>query len=366
MTEDELLALLALQHIPNLGDTSIKKLLQHTGSAEALFKEKNAALLAINGIGAQKIKSLRDPSHQRAAAGELKFIKQNNIKTYYYKDADYPRRLKHCVDGPVLFFARGTIDFSNLRMISIVGTRKVTTQGIANTNTFIEELAVLNPLIISGYAYGVDITAHRAALEYGLQTIGVLAHGLNQIYPKTHKKYMQKVEENGGFISDFWSSSTFDRNNFLRRNRIIAGLSEATVVVESAAKGGSLVTADIANSYNREVFAIPGRPADLQSEGCNTLINKQQAHLLTSAADLIYLLNWKLEEPVKSVQKKLFVELNAEEKKVYNFLTENTREQLDFIALNCDLPTHKVAGLLLSMELKGVIRPLPGKYFELA
>ncbi|HEA28604.1 MAG TPA: DNA-protecting protein DprA [Leeuwenhoekiella sp.] len=366
MTENELLALLTLQRIPNLGDASIKKLIRHTGSAEALFNEKKVNLLRIDGIGTYKIKELHEGAHKKAAAEELKFIRDNDLKYCAYTDSDYPDRLKHCIDGPILLFKRGNMDFSNRRMLSIVGTRKVTAHGIAQTQKLIEELAVLNPIIISGFAYGVDITAHRAAVQHNLQTIGVVAHGLNQIYPKTHKKYMEAVEKNGGFISDFWSSDPFDRKNFLRRNRIIAGMSEATIVIESAEKGGSLVTADIANSYNREVFAMPGRPGDKQSTGCNNLIKRQKAHLMTSAADIIYMLNWNLKEEVATVQKKLFAELSKEEEQLYDFLNKNGKEELDFIALNCNFPTHKTASLLLNMEIKGVIRPLPGKRFELA
>ena len=198
-----------------------------------------------------------------------------------------------------------------------------------------------------------------------MQTIGCLAHGLNQIYPKVHSKYVDQIESNGGFYTDFWSTHAFERTNFLKRNRIIAGLSEATIVIESAEKGGSLVTADIANSYNREVFAVPGRPSDHQSSGCNNLIKKQEAHLLSSAADLIYMLNWQVEEKINPVQKQLFVELEGEEQLLFEYLQNKGKDQLDLIALNCNIPTFKAASLLLNMELKGVIRPLPGKLFEL-
>jgi DNA processing protein len=249
-------------------------------------------------------------------------------------------------------------------VISIVGTRRATAHGIAFCEKLVKDLSPLEPVIVSGFAYGIDICAQRAAIKNKLQTIGCLAHGLNQIYPKVHQKYVREVEENGGFLTDFWSTDVFDRNNFLKRNRIIAGLSEATIVIESAEKGGSLVTADIANSYNREVFAVPGRPRDEQSKGCNTLIKSQQAHVLTDAADLIYILGWQIETAHKPVQKQLFVELEEEEKMLYGYLKENGKEQLDLIALNCSIPTFKAATLLLNMELKGVVRPLPGKLFE--
>lgn len=257
MTEEQLLYILALQHIPNIGDVTAKKLIQYCGSAEAVFKEKRQILLKIDGIGAKTIQNVFDEHHLKAAEEELLFIKQNNITCLYFKDDNYPQRLKHCVDGPILMFQKGNINIKNQPIISIVGSRKITTNGVAFCEKLVEDLAVYNPIIVSGFAYGTDITAQKAALKHNLQTIGCLAHGLNQIYPKPHEKYMADIEKHGGFFTDFWSTDVFDRNNFLKRNRIIAGLSEATIVIESAKKGGSLVTADIANSYNREVFAVP-------------------------------------------------------------------------------------------------------------
>lgn len=364
MDQNELLYILALQNLPNLGDSTAKKLIRHLGSAREVFSEKKQNLLKIDGIGDIKLKGLEDPGYLKLAEEELRFIEENDIQTTYYKDKDYPDKLKHCVDGPILLFYSGNIDLKNKRIISIVGTRKITNQGIAFCEQFIEELSPLEPVIVSGFAYGVDITAQKAAVKNGLQTIGVLAHGLNQIYPKVHKKYVAQIEENGGFYTDFWSSHAFDRNNFLKRNRIIAGLSEATVVIESAEKGGSLVTADIANSYNREVFAVPGRPNDSQSKGCNNLIRSQNAHLLTCAADLVYILNWDVQSKSTAVQKQLFIELEPQEQQLYDYLQTSGKQQLDSIALGCSFPTYKAAGLLLEMELKGAVRPLPGKLFE--
>lgn len=364
MKVSDLQYVLALQHVPNLGDASAKKLIRHAGSAEAVFKEKKSTLLKLDGIGSTKLADLFSSENLKAAEKEVEYIQQNNIIPLYYQEEDYPEKLKHCLDGPILLFKRGKIDLVNKKILSVVGTRRVTAHGIGFCEQLIEDLAPLDPVIVSGFAYGVDITAQRAAMKHGLQTIGCLAHGLNQIYPPAHKKHAPALEENGGFLTDFWSTDVFDRNNFLKRNRIIAGLSEATVVIESAEKGGSLVTADIANSYNREVFAVPGRPTDSQSKGCNMLIKSQQAHVLTGAADLVYILNWHPKKDSKPVQKQLFVELEDEEEAVYGFLKENGKEQLDLIALNCSIPTFKAASLLLNMELKGVVRPLPGKLFE--
>ncbi|MDG5491153.1 DNA-processing protein DprA [Psychroserpens sp. SPM9] len=366
MTEEDLIYALALQHVPKIGDLTAKKLIRYCGSAEAVLKEKRHHLLKIDGIGATTIKGLFASAHMKAAEQELEFIKANNINCLYFTDDNYPEKLKHCIDSPILLFQSGQMNLKNQRIISIVGTRKITTYGLSFCKTLIEELTPFNPVIVSGFAYGTDITAHRWAIKHNLQTIGCLAHGLNQIYPKTHKRYVADVEKNGGFLTDFWSTSVFDRNNFLKRNRIIAGLSEATIVIESAEKGGSLVTADIANSYHRDVFAVPGRITDSQSVGCNNLIKTQQAHVLSHPLDVPYILNWKPEDAVTPViQKQLFVELTSEENIIYNYLKAHNKQLLDTIAIHCKMPIFKVASILLTMELKGVIRPLPGKLFEL-
>ncbi|MEM6514877.1 MAG: DNA-processing protein DprA [Bacteroidota bacterium] len=366
MTNQELICNLALQHIPKIGDVTAKKLISHCGSAEAVLKEKKQNLLKIGGIGSIVLNNLFDKQHLKDAENELEFIRENGIKTLYFTDAEYPDKLKHCIDSPLMLFQVGNINLDNRPIISIVGTRKITTYGVSFCERLVEELKPFNPIIVSGFAYGTDITAHKSAIKHDLQTIACLAHGLNQIYPKVHKKYMVEVEKNGGFLTDFWSTDSFDRNNFLKRNRIIAGMSEATIVIESAEKGGSLVTADIANSYNRDVFALPGRATDHQSVGCNNLIKTQRAHLLCTPLDVPYILNWKLENEQKpAIQKQLFVELSAEEKKIYNHLKANEKQLLDMIALDCNIPTFKVASILLTMELKGVVRPLPGKLFEL-
>lgn len=365
MTQSELHYTLALLQVEGVGDVLAKKLIQHCGNAEAVFTSKKSQLQKIDGIGSVVIKNLQDKSVFTKAEAEIQFIAQENIFTTYFQEENYPERLKHCYDSPVLLFQAGNINLQNRRMISIVGTRQITSYGMEFTKKLIEDLAPLNPVIISGFAYGVDIYAHQTAMEFGLQTIGVLAHGLNQIYPKTHKKYMAKMEQNGGFLTEFWSTSKPDKENFIKRNRIVAGISEATIVIESAEKGGSLVTANLANEYNRDVFAVPGRVSDKYSQGCNNLIKTQRANLMTSAADLVYMLNWELQrESQKAVQKQLFISLTNEEQKIYDYLQKTGKEMLDIIALECDFPIYRMSSILINMELKGVIRPLPGKIFE--
>ena len=364
MTEQDLFYLLALLRVEGVGDIMAKKLLANFGKAENIFKAKNSQIAAVDGVGAVLLKNLKDKTVFEKASQELKFIDQNDIKTSFFQEEHYPERLKHCIGAPVLIFSAGNINLANKRIISIVGTRQITSYGIEFCRNLIEDLAPLNPVIVSGFAYGVDIVAHQLAIENKLQTIGVLAHGLNQIYPKAHKKYMAKMEENGGFITEFWSSTNPDKENFVRRNRIVAGMSEATIVIESADRGGSLITANMANEYNRDVFAVPGRTTDKYSAGCNNLIKTQKANVLTSAADLIYILNWDIKEENKAIQKQLFVSLDPDEQKIYDYLLKTGKELMDTIALECEFPIYRISALLLNMELKGVIRPLPGKLFE--
>ena len=365
MTDLELLNVLALMRVDLVGDIVAKRLINHLGSAEAVFKAKKPQITAIEGIGDIIYNNLKNTSVFKLAEAEVKFVRENNIKPLFYLDSNYPDRLKHCIDGPVVLFTSGNINLEGRKTISIVGTRQMTSYGGDFCRKLIKDLAPLNPVIISGFAYGVDIHAHIIAMEQGLQTVGVVAHGLNQVYPKVHKKYVAKMEENGGFMTEFWSTSNPDKENFVKRNRIVAGISEATIIIESADKGGSLITANIANDYNRDVFAVPGRITDKYSMGCNNLIKSQRANVLTDAADLVYMLNWQLEEEKKKpVQKQLFVVLDNDEQKVYDYLQKKGKELMDIIALECDMPIFKISSLLLNMELKGVIRPLPGKLFE--
>ena len=364
MRHEDLFYVLALLKVEGVGDIVAKKLLSNCPEPAQIFKSKASHLNSIDGIGTVLIKNLKDKAIFQKAEAELSFIEKNQIKVSYFLDENYPERLKHCIDGPVLLFSLGNIQLKNRKMISIVGTRQISSYGLNFCKNLIADLAPLDPIIVSGFAYGVDIIAHQAALEYNLQTVGILAHGLNQVYPKIHKKYVNRIEENGGFMTEFWSTSNPEKENFVRRNRIVAGISEATIVIESADKGGSIITANLANDYNRDVFAVPGRVGDYYSQGCNTLIKTQKANLLTSAADLIFQLNWDIETKAKPIQKQLFVELNSEEQKIYDFLIARGKEMLDIIALECDFPIFRISGILLNMELKGVIRPLPGKLYE--
>lgn len=364
MRHEELFYLLALQKVEGIGDVVAKKLISACGSAEAIFTTKKSVLESIDGIGSIRIRNLKSKVSLDAAESELRYISDSNIDAIPFFDERFPYRLKHCIDSPILLFSSGNIELNNRKIISIVGTRQITSYGAEFCKKLIEDLALLNPIIVSGFAYGVDIVAHQAAMENNLQTIGIVAHGLDQIYPKVHKKYVAKMEQNGGFMTEFWSNTTPEKENFVKRNRIVAGMSEATIVIESAEKGGSLITANMASDYNRDVFAVPGRVTDKYSQGCNNLIKTNKANVLTSAADLIYILNWDVESKSKPVQKQLFIELTSDEQKTYDYLQNKGKQLLDIIALECDIPVYKLSSMLLTLELKGVIRPLPGKLFE--
>ena len=291
MEKEKLLASLRLLKTKSVGDILAKKLIVTTGDVTQIFKEKPSSLQKINGIGMHALKHLFDKEPMKLAEKELEHILKNKIETTYFLDEDYPLNLSHCIDGPILFFKEGNINFKNDRIVSIVGTRNMTSYGRSVCEKIVDELSAYNPIIVSWFAYGVDICAHKAAVKNNLQTIAVLAHGFDQIYPKTHKKYMHQVLENGGFITEFFHDEDPLREHFLRRNRIVAGLSQATIIIESAEKWGALVTADIANSFNRDVFAIAGRNTDVYSKGSNHLIKSNQASLLTSAEDIAQMLN---------------------------------------------------------------------------
>ena len=366
MDTDTLYYLLALQKVKNIGDISAKKLLRHFGSAKAIFEAAKKNDIDVQDIGSVMIQSLKQFDDWQRVSDELEYIEKNMIKVVSIFDNEYPYRLQHAPDGPILFFYQGNIDLNSSKMLSIVGTRNITAYGKRVVAEFIEALAPYKPVIVSGLAYGVDVEAHLNALKHDLPTIGVLGHGFQRIYPSIHQKIARQMIENGGLISEFWHTDPVDRNNFLKRNRIVAGISEATLVIESGEKGGALVTADIANSYNRDVFAVPGRVFDTFSKGCNNLIKRNKAALVTKVEDIIDMLQWS-EEKVKPVspQLNLFIDLTDDEQLIFDLLQVETKLSLDEIAVKLQMPVSKTAQILLQMELKNVISSLPGKMYEL-
>ncbi|PCH70365.1 MAG: DNA-protecting protein DprA [Bacteroidales bacterium] len=358
----------AISFLNGIGPVNTKKVIAYTGSVEGLFKEKKQNLLKIPGIGKSFIDKLDRESSIQLAEEELKFISDNHIKVSFYLEKDYPQRLLNCADSPCTLYYKGNTNFNATRTISIVGTRNASDYGRDICNKLIQDLSEkdIKPLVISGLAYGIDICAHKAALRNQLQTVAAIGHGLHMMYPSQHKRYAEEIVNQGALISEFTSKSKFDPKNFVRRNRIIAGMADATIVIESASKGGSLVTADIANSYNRDVFAFPGRISDKSSTGCNKLIKTNQAHLIESVSDLEYILGWENEigKP-KVIQAKLFVELSPEEELLVQVLKEAGNMPIDSICFKTSFPMSKVSSLLLKLEFEGVIKSLPGKIYAL-
>lgn len=356
---------IAISLIPNIGDVLAKRLVSHCGSVEAVFSENKIALEKIPGIGESYAKSVLNQKVFNRVDEEIKFIEENKITPLFYLDKEYPKRLTHCEDSPVLLYFKGKANLNSEKVISIVGTREATDYGKQLCEKLIADLVQYNPIIVSGLAYGIDVCAHKAAMDNNLTTVCGLGHGLDKIYPAIHKSTAEKMLENGGWLSDFTSGVAPDRENFPRRNRIVAGMSDATIVVESKAGGGSLITADIANSYNRDVFAFPGRVNDECSLGCNNLIKQNKAALIQSAADLIYILGW--EQKIKNVpiQKQLFVELKPDEEILVNLLKEKESVNVDDICLFAKMPMSKVSSLLLTLEFSGIVKSLPGKRYRL-
>ncbi len=364
MRHTELLYVLALLKAEGIGNVIARKLLSHFENPSDIFSAKAKDLAQIHGIGNFRISALKNKSLLKQAEKELVYMQETAVTPLFISDEAFPNRLRQCSDAPVLLFTSGKMDLNAQKVISIVGTRRMTNYGSGFLKEFIQELVLYNPLIVSGFAYGVDIAAHQFAVQNNLQTVGVLAHGLADIYPKVHKKFIRPISENGGLVTEFFSDVAPDKEHFVRRNRIVAGLADATIVVESADRGGSLITANFAFDYSRDVFAVPGRLNDKFSAGCNHLIKCQKAALLTSVADLVYLLNWEQKKNAPAVQKQLFVELKPDEQTLYDTLYKTGKLQLDDLAIHCDLPVHKTAVLLLELELKGLVLPLPGKFFE--
>lgn len=364
-SDEELRYLLALTKIEGVGDVYARKIYENFPDLSELFKNKN--VLNCDGVPKNIFQKICEFNDFKTIDLEIKFIKNNKISAVTFFDALYPSDLKQCYDAPFLLFLKGNIDFKNDKIISIVGTRNVTSYGMGFIKEFVQDLKNYNPIIVSGYAYGVDIYAHVAAIENDLQTIAVCGKSLDSTYPKIHKKYNELVLNNGGFISEFRTYDVFKKENFIKRNRIVAGLSNATIVIESAIKGGSLSTAKFANDYNRDVFALPGRNSDLYSAGCNHLIKTNQANLLTSVEDLVYYLNWdkKNQDEPKEKVFEIPVDLTSDELKIILFLKENGSEILDIIALQTDIPVYKLSVVLLNLELRNLIVPLPGKLYDL-
>ena len=366
MSEVPLKHKIALGLIPRIGDINARKLVSHFGSVEAIFHEPYRNLIKIPGIGSGIAKYISDRAYLDTAEKEAEYVTKNNIRTHFYLDNDYPFRLRQCDDSPVVFFFKGNCNLDASKILSVVGTRNATTRGRELCEKIIRGLAADHPdlLIISGLAYGIDIASHKAALANNLQTIGVLAHGFKTTYPAIHASIAKAMVSKGGLVTDFLSDALPERNNFLKRNRIIAGLADATLVVESGIKGGALITADIANSYNRDVFAVPGRPDDQWSAGCNSLIRNNKAFLTECSDDIEYFLNWKPEKSKPPIQRTLFSDLDETEKIIFELLSKQGELTIDTICRTLNIPVYKLSSLLLQMEFKGLVKCSPGNLYR--
>jgi len=364
---DSLAYKIAISLIPGIGSVTARNLIAYVGSVEGVFQEKEKNLMKIPGVGEVNAQKIVQQDVLNRAKREVDFITKNQIRTFFYLDENYPFRLKTCSDAPIILYYKGIANLNEPRIISVVGTRNATSYGREICDELIRNFSEKNYqiVVVSGLAYGVDVQAHKACLKYNVPTIGVFAHGLDTIYPALHAPVASKMLENGGLITDFVSETKLDRPNFLRRNRIIAGLADATIIVESAEKGGALVTADIANSYNRDVFAFPGRSCDLYSRGCNKLIKFNEAVLVENQADIEKAMNWDAKSgSARYVQTSLFVELTTEEQKLVDVLKGGDRF-VDEITMETQLSMSKVSALLLGLEFKGLVNSLPGKMYRL-
>lgn len=356
--------------IKGIGNNLAKNLIAYIGSVEGVFKEKQATLAKIPGIGEILSKEIISQNVLTRAEKEIEFIQKNKIKTFYYTDREYPYRLKECPDSPIMLFSKGNCDFNNGKFVGIVGTRSATEIGKDNCKKLIFELTNLQPntIIVSGMAYGVDICAHKAALDAGLPTIGVLGHGLDRIYPAANRPTAVKMLTEGALLTEYLSQTNPDRPNFVQRNRIISGLCDAIVVVESAVRGGALITAEIANDYNRDVFAFPGRVNDEWSAGCNALIKNNKASLIENADDLCRFMNWEKQSSTESlnVQTTIFLDLSKEEQEIVTHLRQHTEGiQVNELAIQLGKPISKISSMLLEMEFKGIVKCLPGGMYKI-
>jgi len=364
--QDESLYKIALSMIPHVGPVNARILVGYCGGVEAVFQESKKALLKINGIGESVAQNIKDPTVFDQANEQLEFLEKNEARALFFLDKDYPDRLKKLKDAPILLYYKGKGDLNNPRTLGIIGTRKASHEGRSTTEAIVSGLKKYNVQVISGLAYGIDIAAHRACVAHDISTVGVMGTGLDTLYPANHRSTAQAMCEQGGLLTEFPINCLPDAVHFPMRNRIIAGLSDGILVVESALKGGSMITAEMGISYHKEIFATPGRVQDLYSRGCNALIKSQKAQLIEDVDEIANYMNWNESAWTKSTQTALFVELNDQEKEVTNILTAEKDISIDKIYTQLTWPPSKVASVLLNLEFKGVVKCLPGKRYILA
>ncbi|MBN2765078.1 MAG: DNA-processing protein DprA [Paludibacteraceae bacterium] len=370
MNYDPIVYRIGLTLIKGVGPALAKNLIAYLGNEEAIFTEKAQNLAKIPGIGDIISKEIVQQDVLQRAHDEVDFIIKNNVQALYFTDREYPYRLKECADSPIMLYSRGNCNLNQARFVAIVGTRNATDEGKENCRKLVSGLATLEPpcVIVSGLAYGVDICAHKAALDAGMPTIAVVGHGLDRIYPSAHRPTAARLIDNGMLLTEYISGTNPDRPNFVQRNRIIAGLSDVTIVVESASRGGALITAEAANEYNRDVFAFPGRVTDLYSAGCNTLIKNNKAALIESTDDLVKFMSWEntCENKIQPVQTSLFMDLTDEEQILVGILRQQANGlQMNELSLKTNQSVSKTSAMLLELEFKGMVKCLPGNVYKI-
>ena len=374
MTDQETLYMMALTQVPSLSLTNLHLLIQELGSASAIYENRKDLKQVLPSASKKFLDGMGDfCNYLKRAEEELEFCRKGKIRCLGLNDEDYPQRLKDCNDAPVLLYYRGSANLNSQHIVSMVGTRQITNYGKDLCRSFVRDLKQVCPdaLVVSGLAYGVDVNCHRAALEQGLETVGVLAHGLDQIYPRHHRETAKQMVDQGGLLTEYMSNTIIDKRNFVQRNRIVAGVSDAVIVVESATKGGSLITAEIAQSYNRQVWAFPGRVFDTYSSGCNMLIFKNKASLLTNAEDFCLEMGWTddvqhQKQLSEGIQQELFADdYSAEEQAVLQALARDDSKQINVLAVETNIAIGELSSLLFSLEMKGAVQSLVGGRYKL-
>jgi len=356
---------IALSMVPQVGPVTARELIRVLGSAETVLKSTERTLQKVNGVGPALASKIKASKFLIRAEEELNFIEKHKIRAISFQDNDYPVRLKRCSDSPIVIYAKGSSILENRHVIAMVGSRLATDYGKGICREFIQDLIPYNPIIVSGLAYGIDITSHKEALRAGLETLAVVGHGLDRMYPSSHRGIALDIIKQGALITEFCSGVKPDRENFPARNRIIAGLSDAVIVVEAREQGGALITAEIANSYNRDVFAFPGRTYDPQSKGCLNLIRNNTAQIISSADEFIQNIGWG-ESKSASLQRKMFIDLNEDENKLIQYLIlENKNVHFDQLMQHLEWKHSKLATVILQLEINGLLKSLPGSMYRL-
>ena len=373
MDEQEIYYTLALTRMTGFNFQTALRLYQELGGGQAVYEHRNDIGDVLPECSPRLVESLKDWSVAlHRAAAEMEYMQKHGIRALCLGDDDYPARLRECPDAPIALFSLGSAQLNEQRIVSIVGTRRCTRYGLDLIHRFVADLRQLCPqvLIVSGLAYGIDICAHREALAAGYDTVAVLAHGLDEIYPSVHRDTAIQMLQQGGLLTEYMTQTQADKRNFVQRNRIVAGLADATILVESAAKGGGLITCGIAQDYDRTVFAFPGAVGMPYSEGCNNLIRDNKAALITSAHDFVEAMGWQADSRLQQaksegIERSLFPDLSADEQRIVSILQQTNDLQQNTLSVKSNIPIGQLTALLFQLEMKGVVKPLAGGNYHL-